>query len=335
MENEKKLKYNPEDMSAAADAEFLLFMKEGKFKDLISTMPTLGRYSLRNQMLILMQNPNATNVNRMRAWNYQKRSIIKDQKSIRIIKPTFATQVSTDDKGNITEKTLDKVTGYEVDYVYDVSQTKGEPLNDIFADGTATDKYYDTVKGALMESLKGYEFKTHEPSEDESYGVLDTLNKTISTRSDLSKSDTLLVLIKQVAAANVVMRDRRNFQGLSPSEMDNVRNVEMSAIAYTVAKRLHLEEQPLVYPDFTDMDDETVAKFADNVGVIRSVSQRMINATEGAVGKLIYEEEKAKTAESEIPAETPTMSATKDETKPAKTAKKPRQMQKIKSEVAM
>lgn len=335
MENEKKLKFNPDDMSAAADAEFLLFMKEGKFKDLISTMPTLGRYSLRNQMLILMQNPNATNVNRMRAWNYQKRSIVKGENSIRIIKPTFATQVTTNDKGEITEKTLDKVTGYEVDYVYDVSQTKGEPVKDIFAEEGAIDKYYDTVKNGLMESLKGYEFKTHETNEDASYGVLDTLNKTISTRSDLSKSETLLVLIKQVAAANVVMRDRRNFQGLSPNELENIRSVEMSAIAYTVAKRLNLEEQPLIYPDFKDMSDENIAKFADNVGVIRSVSQRMINATEGAVGKLIYEEEKAKTAESEIPAETPTMSTTKDENKPAKTAKKPRQMQKIKSEVAM
>ncbi len=335
MENEKTLKFTPEDMSAAADAEFLSFMKEGKFKDLISTMPTLGRYSLRNQMLILMQNPNATNVNRMRAWNYQKRSIIKDEKSIRIIKPTFATQVTTDDKGNITEKTLDKVTGYEVDYVYDISQTKGEPITDIFAENNAADKYYDTLKAALMESLKGYEFKTHEASEDESYGVLDTLNKTISTRSDLSKSDTLLVLIKQVAAANVVMRDRRNFQGLSTGEMDNVRNIEMSAIAYTVAKRLNLEEQPLICPDFTDMSDENIAKFADNVGVIRSVSQRMINATEGAVGKLIYEQEKAKASESETATGEPTMSATNEEIKPTKAAKKPRQMQRVKSEVVM
>ena len=73
MENEKKLKYNPEDMIAAADAQFLAWMKEGRYAELIGTMPDLGKYSLRNQMLILMQNPKATFVNGMNAWNYKRR----------------------------------------------------------------------------------------------------------------------------------------------------------------------------------------------------------------------------------------------------------------------
>lgn len=54
MENEKKLKFNPDDMIAAADEQFLEWMKNGRYAELIDTMPNLGRYSLRNQMLILM-----------------------------------------------------------------------------------------------------------------------------------------------------------------------------------------------------------------------------------------------------------------------------------------
>ena len=71
METEKKLKFNPDDMIAAADEQFLTWMKEGRYAELIDTMPNLGRYSLRNQMLILMQNPKATFVNGMNAWNYK------------------------------------------------------------------------------------------------------------------------------------------------------------------------------------------------------------------------------------------------------------------------
>ena len=52
MENEKKLKFNPDDMIAAADEQFLEWMKNGRYAELIDTMPNLGRYSLRNQMLI-------------------------------------------------------------------------------------------------------------------------------------------------------------------------------------------------------------------------------------------------------------------------------------------
>lgn len=330
MENEKTLKFNPDEMSKAADAQFLEWMKNGKYAELLATMPTLGKYSLRNQMLILMQNPNATNVNQMRAWNYQKRHIVKGEKAIKIIIPKFGTQVVTDENGNATEKKLDKITGYEVGFVYDAAQTDGEePIKDVFA-GKATEEYYDTIREAIQQSAKGYEFKTHEESEDKSHAVLDTLNKTISVRADLSKEDALLVLINQVATANVLGRDRRNFQGLTANEMENIRAVETSAIAYTVAKRLHLNDQKLAVPDFKDMTDADISKFADNIGVIRSISQRLISNAEGAVNNVLYEQAKAK-AEQEA-AESAAEAEVKPE--PVKAAKRSSQSKK-KVEVAM
>lgn len=330
MENEKTLKFNPDEMSKAADAQFLEWMKNGKYAELLATMPTLGKYSLRNQMLILMQNSNATNVNQMRAWNYQKRHIVKGEKAIKIIIPKFGTQVVTDENGNATEKKLDKITGYEVGFVYDAAQTDGEePIKDVFA-GKATEEYYDTIREAIQQSAKGYEFKTHEESEDKSHAVLDTLNKTISVRADLSKEDALLVLINQVATANVLGRDRRNFQGLTANEMENIRAVETSAIAYTVAKRLHLNDQKLAVPDFKDMTDADISKFADNIGVIRSISQRLISNAEGAVNNVLYEQAKAK-AEQEA-AESAAEAEVKPE--PVKAAKRSSQSKK-KVEVAM
>lgn len=47
MEKEKTLKFNPEEMMKTADSEFLEWMKNGKYAELLATMPTLGRYSLR------------------------------------------------------------------------------------------------------------------------------------------------------------------------------------------------------------------------------------------------------------------------------------------------
>ena len=99
---EQKLKYNPEEMLAQADEAFVEWMKNERYTDLMEVMPTLGKYSLRNQMLVMMQNPDATNVNKMNGWNYKRRHVIKDSKPIRIVTPKFATQVSTDKDGNIT-----------------------------------------------------------------------------------------------------------------------------------------------------------------------------------------------------------------------------------------
>lgn len=327
MENENTLKFNPEDMMKAADERFLELMKDGKYAELLATMHTLGRYSLRNQLLILMQNPNATNVNQMRAWNYQKRHIVKGEKAMKIITPKFGQQVVTDEKGNAVEKKLDKITGYEVGFVYDVAQTDGEPVKDNLS-GDAAKEHYDIIRDALQSTAKGYEFTTHDESEDKSHAILDTLNKTISIRSDLSKEDALLVLIRQVATANVLGRDRRNFQGLTSNEMENIRAVEISAIAFAVAKRLHLQDQKISEPDFTDMADADIAKFADNIGVIRSISQRLISNAEGAVNNYLYEQEKANAEQENAAAQT------EEKLMQAKTAKRTTQSKK-KAEVAM
>lgn len=253
----------------------------------------------------------------------------KGQTSIRIIAPKFASQVSTDKDGNITEKTLDTITGYEVNFVYDVSQTAGEPVKDVFADSTAVDRC-DTVAAAIKGAAKGFEFKTHEKTEDESHGILDTLNKTISVRADLSKEDALRVLVQQVAAANVLMRDRRHFQGISPADMANINTVEASAIAHTVCKRLNLNAPALTAPDFEGMSDSNISRFAENVGVIRSVSQRMINSAEGAVAKELYAE-----AQAAAEKEKPQPEITDAKPKEKKTVRQPKQMQRTKSEVAM
>lgn len=329
---QKQLKYKPEEMLAQADEEFVEWMKNGKYNDLMKTMPTLGKYSLRNQMIILMQNPEATNVNKMNGWNYKKRHIVKNSKPMRIVAPKFATQVSTDAKGNVTEKTLDTVTGYEVSFVYDITQTDGEPVKEIFADENTALEHYDVVKTALQGSVKGFEFKTHEASEDESYGVLDTLNKTISLRADLSKQDALKTLIQQVATTNVIMRNRQYSQGLTPSDMSNIRSVEASGVTYAISKRLGLGEPSLVAPDFEGMTDKSISKFADNVGIIRSISQRIINAAEGAVSNELYEQAQ-KLAAKEQPEVKPEIADVKQTEK--KSVKRTKPMQRTKTEVAM
>ena len=331
MENEKKLKYNPEDMIESADAQFLAWMKEGRYAELIGTMPDLGKYSLRNQMLILMQNPKATFVNGMNAWNYKRRHVQKGQTSIKIIAPKFASKVSTDKDGNITEKTLDTVTGYEVNFVYDVTQTEGEPLKEIFKDNTALERF-ETVANAIQDTAKDFEFTSHTKETDESHGILDTLNKTISVRSDLTKAEALRVLIQQVAAANVLMRDRRHFQGITPADMQSINTIEANAVAYTVCKRLNLNTPALISPDFEGMSDSNISRFAENVGVIRSISQRMINAAEGAVVKELFAEAQA-AAEAEK--EKPELTVTDVKPKTQKTVRQPKQAQRTKNEAVM
>lgn len=278
---EKNKKLTSEEMAKQADEQFVAEMKEGKYKDLMETMDTLGHYTLRNQMLILSQRPDAKKVNSMQGWNYQKRHIRPGEKSLKILAPTFAKQVAINADGSVTEKTLDKVTGYEVRYVFEESQTEGEPVQDILNVDITVNKY-DLVTEALKGTIKGFEFGTSAELDEGAEGQLDTESKSIMLREGLSQDKILKTLVNQIAAANVLMRSRQHFHGLNAYDMKNITAVEISGASYVVGKRLGLK-MPVILPDFTDMDDENIAKFAENIGVIRSVSQKMIAAVENAV----------------------------------------------------
>lgn len=176
--------------------------------------------------------------------------------------------------------------------MFDVSQTDGEPLTDILDADLAVDKY-DLITTALKGSVKGFEFGTSNDLDENTDALLDTDAKTITLREGLPQDKAMKTLINQIAAANVLMRDRRHFRGLNSYDMPNITAVEISSVSHSVGKHLGLE-MPAVIPDFKYMSDENVGKFGDNVGVIRSVSQKMIAAVENAIKYQLQAEKEAK-----------------------------------------
>lgn len=249
MENNKETsKISTEDMIKKADALFAEMLKEGRYRELIDAMIHLGEYSLRNQMLIMSANPSARHVEGMNGWNYRKRSIKPGEKSIKILAPVFAKEVTFDSDGQPTETVLDKVTGYKVNFVFDESQTQGEEeIRRFRATPELLEQHYDFVKDILQGTIKGFVF---EESGELGEGVtsrLDTESSTITLDSKLDRQAKLRTLVNQIAAASVLTRNRNNFQGLRTSEMNGV---EMSAIYYIVSNRLGLKTELLHYKNF-------------------------------------------------------------------------------------
>ncbi len=101
---------------------------------------TFYHYSFRNQILIQLQKPNATFVAGFNTWkNKYKRAVKKGEKGIAILMPRIYTPEDKDQKDVESPEsgsaTLDsgnkedrKRIFFTVGYVFDVSQTDGEPL---------------------------------------------------------------------------------------------------------------------------------------------------------------------------------------------------------------
>jgi|GEM_PF-1132339 len=288
-------KYDPQEYVSLADQTYRNFIKDGKYRDIIHGMAGLGNYSLRNQMLILHQQPDATKVNTMSGWNYNKRNIQKGSKSIKILAPIIDSMVKSEN-GNITAKQSDYVTGYKINFVFDIAQTQNkteEELNET----ENFEPYYSVITDALKGTLKSYEFKTAEITSD---GILDTRNKTVTLKTGMSDEQTLKTLVDQVAAALVVGRERKNFKGLHSNDFSEILAIEISAASAIVSKRFGLENQNLQEPDFDKMSESDINKFANNIGVARSVSQRMIMAAENAMTEVKAQEKLAEAAATEL-----------------------------------
>ena len=81
------------------------------------------RYSLYNAWLILMTRPDATHVAGFRQWNSFNRFVRKGERGIPILAPIWVKQENQDQ-----EDVKLALRGFKVAYVFDISQTDGEPL---------------------------------------------------------------------------------------------------------------------------------------------------------------------------------------------------------------
>ena len=105
-------------------------LSEGKSQEFLDYLERVGRfhrYSARNVMLILMQRPEATLVAGIKRWNEMGRRVKKGERGIAILAPTLKkVEVVDEATGEVREER--KLAGFHTTYVFDVSQTEGEPL---------------------------------------------------------------------------------------------------------------------------------------------------------------------------------------------------------------
>lgn len=89
-------------------------------------------YSFGNCMLIYLQKQNATMVAGIKKWNEMGRKVKKGEKGIRILVPFYKKEpldkviAELEDSGETIY--VKKLSGFAVRYVYDISQTEGEPI---------------------------------------------------------------------------------------------------------------------------------------------------------------------------------------------------------------
>lgn len=122
------------------------------FLDYLDVMGRFHRYSVRNQMLILLQRPRATRVAGLRRWNELGRRVRKGEKGIHILAPSLAMEeleVRDPATGEVRAETRERLVGFHPTVVFDQGQTEGDPLPEPYrVEGEVTGETLAAVKKA-------------------------------------------------------------------------------------------------------------------------------------------------------------------------------------------
>ena len=98
-----------------------------RFRLFLTTMSKFHDYSIGNLILITLQRPDATRVTGFVTWKKLDRWVRKGEKGIAILAPMIPSKKKKEEKEE-EEGPEDRPMYFKVVYVFDISQTEGEPL---------------------------------------------------------------------------------------------------------------------------------------------------------------------------------------------------------------
>lgn len=231
--------------------------------EMLSVAARFHHYSARNVLLILAQMPDATRVAGFKRWLELGRHVRKGEHGIAILAPCVYQRKPADEStteapkpGDAPAKTLH---GFRVSYVFDESQTDGEPLPDVrprLLTGEGPSGLWD----ALAKQVANAGFMLDRADCSPANGVTDHLSRTVSVRPDLDAKQACKTLAHELAHVLLEHAPRRVARPIA--------EVEAESVAFVVLGACGIDASEYTFPyvaRWSDGDARTVKQTADRV----------------------------------------------------------------------
>jgi len=223
-----------------------------RYKNYLAVMSKFHSYSFRNSLLIMLQKPEATHVAGFNAWkNNFNRYVNKGEKGLQILAPTpYRVKVEMekidpktqtpilDNSGKpVTELVEITKPAFRPVYVFDVSQTSGEPLPQLITELTGNVSQYP----AFFESLKSVApFPIQfEDIQSGAKGYCDPLNQKIAIKTGMSEIQNIKTAIHEITHSDL----HADSVNLSMGERKDRRTkeVEAESVAFVVCNHYGID----------------------------------------------------------------------------------------------
>jgi hypothetical protein len=251
MANEERQKQLAELLKQAESGIKEVFNSD-RYMDYLKTMSKFHNYSIRNILLIEAQRPDATRVAGYVAWRDKfQRQVQKGEKGIailgytpkRIYEEVFKRDPDTDkillkrDGTPQTERISRQIPSYTPVYVYDISQTDGEPLPKLVSELQGDVTGYNDLMTALKEvSPFPIEF---EAMAGEKKGYCSYVDRRIAIKEGMSEAQTVKTAVHEIT--HMDLHSPESNLNISQIIDRSTKEVEAESVAYVVCSHYGLD----------------------------------------------------------------------------------------------
>lgn len=258
------------------------FIKGGNYKDVLLMMGNLGKYSIINQIYILLQKPDATTVKGMHAWNSLGRSVKKGEKGIKIIAPIVGT-IDENGKEQNEEKEVKKakvIKAYKPSYVFDISQTEGKEIKTFQMDEDPSVENKELIIHGLNNVIEaeGYSFRyaTKEELGEGCYGLCNHKEKEILLLEGMSDLLEISTFVHECGHALAHNPYKKNFEGLTSLPSRDIKEVEAESISCIICSYLGLNTSNFNFAYISGWAEGDISKFRKNIDVISHCAMKLV-----------------------------------------------------------
>ncbi|MBE5845919.1 MAG: ImmA/IrrE family metallo-endopeptidase [Butyrivibrio sp.] len=269
-----------------------------QYQDLLNTMAKFPHYSVNNNILIMMQKPDATLVQSYTGWKKMGRFVKKGEKGIRILAPApfklEKEQDKVDESGKVVldkdgeavkEKIEINMTAFKPVSTFDVSQTEGEPLPQIGVDElTGNIEGYQT----LFEAIKSASPIpiAFEDIKSGAKGYFHVEENRIALNNGMSEIQNVKTAIHEMAHAKLHNSEAQK----NNKQSKNSKEVEAESVAYTVCQHYGIDTSDYSFAYVaTWSQGKELPELKESLNIIRNAASELITKIDEKVQEITAE----------------------------------------------
>ncbi len=269
-----------------------------QYQDLLNTMAKFPHYSVNNNILIMMQKPDATLVQSYTGWKKMGRFVKKGEKGIRILAPApfklEKEQDKVDESGKVVldkdgeavkEKIEINMTAFKPVSTFDVSQTEGEPLPQIGVDElTGNIEGYQTLFEAIKSaSPVPIEFENIKSG---AKGYFHVEENRIALNNGMSEIQNVKTAIHEMAHAKLHNSEAQK----NNKQSKNSKEVEAESVAYTVCQHYGIDTSDYSFAYVaTWSQGKELPELKESLNIIRNAASELITKIDEKVQEITAE----------------------------------------------